>query len=385
MKKIKTRYPNIYKYETKKGTRYMIRLTYYYREKKAEFSKSGFINLDDAKARLADAEKNIASHGLPEKKDKSSNMTLQEYYDQMKEYKVANGRWNKATTMTNDDRFKHFGKLRGKKLVDLSRKDYEKWIKKTYAEKDYSQETMRGFNILMMSILNDAVDLDCLDKNRLRRVNIKKEGYKPKNKTLTEKQYRIFMNAAKEMLNKDIYTMIYLTTFGLRRGEVLGIQKGSIEFLDDGLAKILNKTTRTKEYPEGKKPKTEKSDRIIVVNQEAARLLKEQIEFVEMIKRNHSTILNKNDFIFINPRLNKPYHIKMLNDAMDRVSEKCKVKVHPHMLRHNFATVASTKGINGELLRNYMGHTDVSMTQHYTHGTEEGARTVLRLIDDGLH
>lgn len=383
-KKEKTNYPNIFKYTTKKGVRYQVRLTYYVNNSKDEFNKSSLNSLAEAKALLADVEKMILRKQTS--RFTHDEITLNDHYHAVREMKIASKKWNKASISTNDGRFKKISERFGnEKLTHLNRTDLQKWVNEQYDEHDYSEETMKGFLRIINLVVDDAVEEDYLDKNRLKKVSIEKEGYEPKKKILDADEYRFFMDSAKQIMRDDIYTMLYLATFGMRRGEIMGIQKDSIVFLPDGLAKIRIKTTRTRDYPEGKSTKTKKGIRTIVVNHEASKLLRKQLEFAKQIKKKYSSIFTVNDFIFINPKTGEPYHVKVLNDNMKIVENQCGIKSFPHMLRHLFATNASLAGVDGTMLRNYMGHTDVKMTDHYTHATDEGAIQVMKKVDSWIH
>lgn len=383
-KKEKTKYPNIFKYMTKKGVRYQVRLSYYVNNSKDEFNKSGLNSLSEAKALLADVERMVLRKQTS--RFTHDEITLNDHYHTVREMKIASKKWNKASVSTNDGRFKKISERFGdEKLTHLNRTDLQNWVNEQYIKEDYSQETMKGFLRIINLVVDDAVEEDYLDKNRLKKVSIEKEGYEPKKKILDADEYRFFMDSAKQIMRDDIYTMLYLATFGMRRGEIMGIQKDSIVFLPDGLAKIRIKTTRTRDYPEGKSTKTRKGIRTIIVNHEASKLLRNQLEFAKQIKKKYSSIFNVNDFIFINPKNGEPYHVKVLNDNMKIVEAQCGIKSFPHMLRHIFATNASLAGVDGTMLRNYMGHTDIKMTDHYTHATDEGARQVMKKVDSWIH
>src|SRR5699024_9056179 len=155
-----------------------------------------------------------------------------------------------------------------------------------------SQETISGYHRVFMSILNDAVAEDYLDKNRLLKVNLKKEDYKPKKKIVNIEDYYTFIDTAEKVLPKDTYTMVYLGTYGARRGEIYGVKLNAIHFFErDGveIAQVDLFTSRTKKYMNGNKTKTEKGERIIVVDPYGAKLLRNQIEYAKQIKKNLSS------------------------------------------------------------------------------------------------
>lgn len=389
VKTIKTKHQNIYKYETKKGIKYQLRFNVTVNGKKEEFSKGGLISIAEAKSLYNDWMYKIENDLLEEPKSIVKEYTLNEYYEKMKEFKLAASLWNKNTLETNDDRFNKVVEPFGaKKLSEITRIDYQKWVNNQYAEYDYSQATLEGYHRLFMSILNDAVAEDYLDKNRLLKVNLKKQGYKPKKKIVNIEDYYTFIDTAEKVLPKDSYTMVYLGSYGARRGEIYGVKLNAIHFFErDGveIAQVDLFTSRTRKYKEGSKTKTEKGERIIIVDSYGTKLLRDQIKYAKKIKKNLKSILHQNDFIFIDSESGNPVHLQKMNEAMDIVTKKSGVKISPHMLRHLFASASDIVGVDGESLRAFMGHEDEAMTKHYTHATKESAIKVMEQTSSILH
>lgn len=389
-KREKTKYPNIYKYETKKGIRYQVKISYMENKKRIEFSKSNLLNIPQAKAILAEAELKISQGINPNvTEDDTDELSFNQYYNNLRDFKISSKKWNLNTLDTNNGRWdklkEEFGEM---KLSELTRDIYQEWINTQYEEHDYSQATMEGFHTILMLIVNDAVEEDFLDKNRLKKVNLDKEGYKPKDKMITMKEYKTVLAKAEELLHPDYFTMFYLSTFGLRRGEVNGIRKDAVELFDyEGaqLFKLYIGTSRTRNYPNGNKPKTEKSDRFIFLDNKGTRLILEQIERAKKIKKDHGEIMHETDFIFLNPETAEPYYIEILNDQLKRVKRETGINIHPHKMRHLFATVADLADADKETLRDFMGHATESMTKHYTHQTDEGALKLLKQTSELLH
>lgn len=54
---------------------------------------------------------------------------------------------------------------------------------------------------------------------------------------------------------------------------------------------------------------------------------------------------------------------------LGRLSKKVKKQIHPHTLRHSYATHVLEKTNNLELVRDLLGHSNIQTTQIYTHMT----------------
>ncbi|MFA5100529.1 MAG: tyrosine-type recombinase/integrase [Candidatus Omnitrophota bacterium] len=73
------------------------------------------------------------------------------------------------------------------------------------------------------------------------------------------------------------------------------------------------------------------------------------------------------DYIFLNPQTGKP--ITRIVRAIERACEKAKVEKHvyPHLFRHSVATHMLGQNINLRTIQGYLGHSQISTTEWYTH------------------
>lgn len=385
MKYEQTSTEGIFKYHLKSGkVKYRIRAIFIASDgQRREKSKQGFNTIAEAKAAKVRLEAEMLSGDTRRLENKMTTLGL--YWKEYADIKIRLGDWNKGTTDTNQTRIKVWlDRFEDVRLDRITRNDVQRYILDLYEQNDYSQETMRGFFRIFNQVVDDAVEEGYLPRNIFNKVSIKhpNRDWKPKQKQIPNSVYDDFMELAEEEMRADIFRCMYLLTFGLRRGEVYGIQKKAIKFLENGLTQINIERTRTSHYPNGKGVKSRDSNRIIVVDEKATRLLREQIDFAQQIKAIYSQTLHLDDYIFISPLTGKPYHIELLNEHINKIGDMLDVKLSPHMFRHHFATRANAAGVDSLQLVKYLGHADLDMTQHYTASNADNAKNVLKKIQD---
>lgn len=378
----KTRYEGISEYQSSgKVKKYRVRVGYEIDGKRKEHSKQGFDTLELAKAYQIQMESQLLIGG--DVRMAGNYRTLNQQWESLKSFKLRRKKWNLATQETNQGRIQPWlDKFGDMPMKDITPSDAETFILDLYDEHDYSQQTMKGFLKLFNAVINDAIDDGYLERNIYSKVIYDKpDEWEPKEKVIELETYHEFMRLAKETMRPDVYRCLCLAVFGLRRGEVYGIRESVIQFLPNGLASININRSRTAKYPDGHDVKTRGSRRIIVVDESTTQFLHDQIADARRIKAKFGEVLHKDDFIFITPKTGKPFYIKTLNVYMDKVTKLINpdLRVTPHMLRHMFATYASASGVDAIQLRNYLGHTDVEMTKHYTKGSTQSAENVMRL------
>ena len=80
----------------------------------------------------------------------------------------------------------------------------------------------------------------------------------------------------------------------------------------------------------------------------------------------------KHNFVFVNKNGN-PLSTRGLRDILDRIALNAGIgrRLHPHTIRHTFATHLLGQGAELRFVQEMLGHSNLSTTQIYTHVTKE--------------
>lgn len=381
------KHPNIYVYETKKGKRYGVRSRYKKSNGKfSEWTKSGFLSWRDADVALKRFEVDLAN-GLVGKIE-GRNVTLDAYFTTIYERKVRLKIWRPITarSMKNyyNEWFKQpFGKSN---LQDISRLSYQAFLDEISA-KGLAELTIKRIDSVMQMIMNDAETNDIIFKNKLRHMNI--NGKAPKSQSLSKEDYDKFMNYAEKHLTRYNYCMVYMLTLGERRSELMGLKKSSFKFEYDKqtereICGITFDTGRTQGAKKGGPLKTPSAYRTIWVYGEIVDLIKEAIEYSDNILKNKGMEVTPDHFLWLNPATAKPYHPTQPSALMKRLSERSGIQVHPHLLRHYFATRAMANRMSSTETMHWLGHANIQQTADYTRASKDGALNLFGGVEEDV-
>lgn len=143
--------------------------------------------------------------------------------------------------------------------------------------------------------------------------------------------------------NKLMFEMMY--GCGLRVSEVVDLTINNIN-VEERFIKIIGKGNK---------------ERIVPFHKGIRNLLKDYLKQRETLEAN-------NDFLFLNNRHNQ-LTSRGVQYVLDKVvlTSGLNKNVHPHMLRHSFATHLLDNGADIKVVQELLGHTNLSTTQIYTH------------------
>ena len=368
-----TKYAGIFSYESKGMKLYGLKFSH----KGTQVQKQGYTSL--ATARQARAEISTAIEtGEYFKKE----YTLDEYFEIYANLKVKSGKWNKSSERTYTTTYKMISiDLKKKKLEEISRQDIQ--MLNIKLGEQYRSTTISCVLGLLSSILEHAYQNEVLSRNRAKGIEPVKSN-KPKfNKELSLEDFNVVKKYIHDHYDIMVQVSFMLLSYGLRRGEVLAIRESAVEFKDN-VTKIHIDKSRTVLYPDGKGTKTGK-ERDIFITQEDTVLLKKAIKLSkERYVANKKTSYTKDAWLLVGKN-GEPFIIQLLNNVFKHIKKKTGINITPHILRHFFATQAQSTNINPRLIANFLGHANISMTDKYTHATDDGGILVMEKVNQKIN
>jgi integrase/recombinase XerC len=147
---------------------------------------------------------------------------------------------------------------------------------------------------------------------------------------------------------------------GLRAGELVALDLGDIS-LSEGLVRVVGK---------GRK------ERIVPFGRRAAEAIESYLQargnLTQAAKPRAKEISTLSEAVFLNFR-GARLTSRSVGNLVDRYVEclSQKLKVHPHTLRHTFATHMLGAGADLRAIQELLGHESLSTTQKYTHVSVE--------------
>jgi len=157
------------------------------------------------------------------------------------------------------------------------------------------------------------------------------------------------------MRDRALIELLYSS--GLRLGEIMEALLENL-YLEEGHIRVTGKGNKTRIVPIGKKALEEINNY----------LDKGRKKLVNSKSTSH---------IFLSIRGKKLSPSRIWHLVKER-SKRADIKspIHPHQLRHSFATHLLSGGADLRIIQELLGHADISTTQTYTHVDEKGLKKV---------
>lgn len=156
--------------------------------------------------------------------------------------------------------------------------------------------------------------------------------------------------------NKAMLELMYAS--GLRCYEVVNLQISNLD-LNQMIVLVHGKGNK---------------DRYVPFNQEACSWL---VLYINEARVNLMTKTEGHNFVFVN-KFGKPLTNRGVENIVDRLMKNYDPtkKIHPHTIRHSFATHLLDAGADIRTVQELLGHENLSTTQIYTHISKEHLKEV---------
>ena len=164
-----------------------------------------------------------------------------------------------------------------------------------------------------------------------------------------------------ELSSRDQAILELMFASGLRASEVVNLTLQSL-YLRERIIRVFGK---------GKK------ERIVPFTNSCRECLEEYLNVTRRKLLDKNVDRSKENHVFLNGRGEKLTN-RGLEYIMEEIEKKtgCYMKLHPHKLRHSFATSLLSKGADLRTIQEFMGHESIGTTQVYTHVTYSEMKSV---------
>ncbi|MCU0237080.1 MAG: tyrosine-type recombinase/integrase [Acidobacteria bacterium] len=210
--------------------------------------------------------------------------------------------------------------------------------KATVARKIYAIRSFYGYQVRSGALANNPLEGISSPKQERRIPRI-----------LTENEMLEFLDALPEenflqLRNKAMFELLYAT--GLRISELTGLRSGDIRFAER-LVRVLGK---------GRK------ERIVPFHEQAAAIME------RYLRRMRLEFPAAQERVFVNARGGSltPRSVERILQSVYRGLAGSQRRVHPHLLRHSFATHLLQRGANLRVIQELLGHSSLATTEKYT-------------------
>lgn len=256
--------------------------------------------------------------------------------------------------------------------VEYQKKDGKTY---TYAQNDkLSTYTLNYFLMVLKEIFNILKGDVFVLQNPFEHIQKLKEVEETSRYDFTSEEIeKIFEYLENDLTVCKFCKPLFVTALhtGFREGDICTLKWENVNFEGKYISKILNKTRVRVAIP-------------FLGNFED--YLKEQLknkdesgfvftELAEKYKTNQTYISRAIKTVLVDAGIE---NVTVEVEGRSRKTSKKDL----HSCRHTFATLAMRNGVNPEIVKQILGHTDIKMTEHYTHLNLEDARKELQKIEN---
>ena len=227
-----------------------------------------------------------------------------------------------------------------------------------------------------------AVDEEVITFNPAQRLGrvIRSKGLQLSVEPLTKVELTLLLETFQVHYPDHYPLLLTMARTGMRIGEVLGLQWGDIDFNGRFITIQRNISRGNIETPKnGKIRRIDMSNQLTEVFQDLHHQRK-----VETLKKGWQQVP---EWVFISETGGKLDSCNWRNRVFNKALEKAKLrKIHPHVLRHTYASLLIQAGVSLAYIRDQLGHHSIKVTVDiYGHLAPEGNKAAVDLLDEDAH
>lgn len=262
-------------------------------------------------------------------------------------------------------------------------------------DSDLSHSTIIGIYVTLNQLIKMAYNDETIDRNpmdKVQRPRQRKDEQKRAVDAFTTEELNTINKCLEAEPLKWRAMIRLIEDTGIRRGEACGLRWENIDFARNS-ALIKDNVCYTREkgiYIDSTKTGCERE---VYFTSAVASLLKEyQKEQTAATKRRTKRLEKEHkplafdkvvipEYVFTEKGTNSPMHPDSPNRYLQKFGKKYGIDIHPHKLRHSFASVAITNGADIASVSEVLGHAQISTTLNmYTHANEESKRRAAEIV-----
>ena len=242
-------------------------------------------------------------------------------------------------------------------LNQLRLRNLDKFISTTFAR---SPKAAALYYRTIKAAFSKAVIWEYLSENPLKKI---KEPKVPKNLPLfiSENEFNLIVGNTKEQYLKDLFLTAFYT--GMRQAELVNMKWSWIDF-NQNIITVKNSESFTTKS---------KKERVVPICSILKNCLSNRIPKI--------VNLNHDDFVFTctpGKKLNEDFVSKKFKKAVRVIG--LNDEIHFHTLRHSFASNLAQRGVSLYVIKELLGHEDLSTTQIYSHLQKQNLMDAVNLL-----
>jgi integrase len=275
------------------------------------------------------------------------------------------------------------------KIITLKRSDMRRYYNRLIDERGLKITTVDNIHTVLHQVLDIAVEdgylRNNISDNALKELKQCRNLFTEKRKALTVQEQELFLNFLKKSPMYQHWYPIFalMVGTGLRVGEATGLTWNDIDFENNAIRVNHTLVYFSHGAQEGcyfavNTPKTKAGERSVPMIESVRDAIMQEKAYQEAAGIKCSVRIDGfADFIFIN-RFGNAQHQGTLNKALRRIIRDCNQEILDeakenenvillpkfscHTLRHTFTTRLCESGININVIKTVLGHSDISTT-----------------------